>query len=53
MRDEVGCDLPMDEDKLKDVHKNAKIAGIKDFNTKAYGETNVELTKLKEKIKEV
>lgn len=53
MRDEVGSDLPMDEEKLKDIHKNAKIAAIKDFNIKAYGETNNELLKLKEKIREV
>jgi len=53
MRDEVGSDLPMDEDKLKDIHRNAKLAGIKDFSMKAYGETNNELLKLKEKIKEV
>lgn len=53
MRDEVGSDLPMDEIKLKNIHRNAKIAAIRFFNNQAFGETQKQLNKLKEKIKEV
>jgi len=53
MRDEVGSDLPMDEIKLKEIHKNAKIIAYKDFNNRAFGEINKELNTLKEKIKEI
>lgn len=40
MREEVGSDLPMDETRLKDIHKNAKIIAFKDFSNRAFGETN-------------